>query len=67
MSEAVEGAAELLEAFAPRLRYHEDEQFRATRVEALVDASVVPGSHTELRRADGTRIASTDPAAGCPD
>jgi hypothetical protein len=63
---AVDGAAELLEAFKPGLRYHEDEKFRATRVEAMVDASVVPGSSTELRQEDGTPIASTESAAGLP-
>ncbi len=62
---AVEGAAELLEAFAPLLRYHERERFRATRVESLVEASP-PGSITELRGEKGEPIASTDPASGLP-
>jgi subtilisin family serine protease len=66
MSGTVEGAAELLQAYAPYLRYHEDERFRATRVEALVEASLISGSRTELRQADGTPIASTDPATGFP-
>ncbi len=66
MAGAVDGAAELLQAYAPGLRYHEDEKFRATRVEAMVDAAVVPGSSTELRKEDGTPIASTDAATGLP-
>jgi len=65
VSDAVDGAVELLEAFAPYLRYHEKERFRATRVESMVEASV-PGSRTELRKADGTPIASTDPGGALP-
>ncbi len=66
MSNSVAVAAELLRAFAPSLRYHSREQFRATRVEAMVDASLIPGSRTELRRADGTVIAATGPGDGVP-
>jgi hypothetical protein len=56
----------LLRLHAPVLRYHEKERFRATSIEAMVDASVIPGSRTELRRADGTVIATTDSAGGLP-
>jgi Subtilase family len=58
------GNGELLSAFAPLLRYHPDERFRATRVESLVEAAGTPGGRTELRREDGTPLASTDEAAG---
>ena len=66
----VDGTAQLLEAFAPLLRYHEKERFRATRIESLVEASPPtaspPGAVTELRDAEGKAIASTDPGAGLP-
>jgi subtilisin family serine protease len=61
---------ELLEAYAPLLRYHEKERFRATRVEALVEAAppgaALKGAVTELRDAEGKKIASTDPDSGLP-
>ena len=61
---------ELLETYAPLLRYHEKERFRATRVESLVEAGppgpALPGAVTELRDAEGERIASTDPDSGLP-
>jgi subtilisin family serine protease len=67
VSEAVEGSAELLEAFAPLLRYHGEERYRATRVESMVEAAGVAGAVTELRADDdGPTIASTDPASGLP-
>ena len=53
-------AAELLIAHAPRLRYHPRERFRATSVESMVG----PTSRTELLRANGEAIASTDPERG---
>lgn len=66
----VDGAAQLLEAFAPLLRYHEKERFRATRIESLVEASPpaasLPDAVTELRDADGKAIASTDPNGDLP-
>ncbi|HEX5609430.1 MAG TPA: S8 family serine peptidase [Solirubrobacterales bacterium] len=59
--------AGLLERFAPRLRYHSEERFRATRVESLIEAAGVPGAVTELRAGeDGPAIASTDSASGLP-
>lgn len=66
----ISGVGELLEAYAPRLRYHEEERFRATLVESLVEAAppggALPGAVTELRDAEGGRIASTDPGSGLP-
>jgi subtilisin family serine protease len=62
---------ELLEAFAPLLRYHEKERFRATRVESLVEAAppgaALTGAVTELRDWEGKAIASTDPGSGLPE
>ncbi|HEX6665270.1 MAG TPA: S8 family serine peptidase [Solirubrobacterales bacterium] len=67
MANGVGGARELLEAFAPALRYHSKEHFRATRVESMVEAEGVPGAVTELRADDdGPAIASTDPGPGLP-
>lgn len=58
-----DGTAQLLETFAPLLRYHERERFRATRIESLVEASPPAaspsGAVTELCDADGKAIAST--------
>ncbi|HXR60702.1 MAG TPA: hypothetical protein VN732_05195, partial [Solirubrobacterales bacterium] len=60
--------AQLLEGFAPRLRYHEKERFRATTIEAMVEASppaaALPDAVTELRDEAGNVLASTAPASG---
>ena|GEM_PF-3681829 len=65
MANGVEGAAELLKAFAPQLRYHEKERFRATQVESLIEAAGAPGAVTELRaEPDRRAIASTDSDSG---
>jgi subtilisin family serine protease len=59
---------ELLKAYAPLLRYHEDERFRATAIESLVEAAppgaALRGAVTELKNAEGETIASTAPAPG---
>jgi hypothetical protein len=61
------GTTGLLERFAPQLRYHPKERFRATRVESMVEAAGAPGGVTELRADDdGPAIASTDPSSGLP-
>ncbi|HVQ60091.1 MAG TPA: S8 family serine peptidase [Solirubrobacterales bacterium] len=67
MANGVDGAGELLGAFAPALRYHPKERFRATRVESMVEAEGIPGAVTELRAGDdGPAIASTDAGSGLP-
>jgi len=66
MEASIDRHTALLDVYAPRFRYHPSERFRATRVEALTDAAGGPGRRTELRRADGTPIASTDAASGLP-
>jgi hypothetical protein len=67
---AVEGWEKLLQEFAPLLRYHEQERFRATRIESMVEASppaaALPDAVTELRDGKGEALASTDPGSGLP-
>lgn len=69
MPDGVDGAR-LLGDFAPLLRYHERERFRATTIESMVEASppaaALPDAVTELRDAEGKALASTDPNSGLP-